>query len=109
MVTERFSTARTAQILDTSTSTLNRWYKWYENDDFVKPAELILPKYTTDNRGTKFFTMDDIAVLEQFKNDLQGKYRGIMAEFNAYWQWGQYGTQRLSRKREKEHNEQNGN
>lgn len=95
---ELFSIARVAQILDVSTATIKRWYKWYENPDYEKPLELKLPEYTTDNRKTKFFRMADIAKLEQFKNDLQGKYRGIMAEFNAYYQWGQYGTERLERR-----------
>lgn len=99
---ERFSTARTAQILDVSTATLKRWYKWYENKDYNKPVELKLPSYTTDNRGTRFFTMKDIAILEQFKQDLQGKYKGVMAEFNADYQWGQRGTEILSRKEKKD-------
>lgn len=95
---ERFSTARTAQILDISTATLKRWYKWYEDTNYEKPEELRLPLYTTDNRGTRFFTMADIAILEQFKQDLQGKYYGVMAEFNADYQWGQRGTAILNRK-----------
>ena len=97
-----FSTSRTAQILDVSDRTLVRWYKWYENDAYEKPVELKLPEYTTDNRGTKFFTMEAIQQLQEFKDKLQGEYRGVMAEFNAYWQWGQRGTQILEKKRNKE-------
>jgi len=98
---KRFSTSRTAQILDVSTNTLKRWYMWYENDSYEKPADLKLPQYTTDKRRTKFFTMADIQVLEQFKVDLKGKYRGIMSDFNADYQWGQYGTVRTERKKRK--------
>lgn len=101
---EKFSTARTAQILDISTETLKRWYKWFENDSYVKPDGLKLPKYTTDNRGTKFFTMEDIQQLEDFKQKLQTEYRGCMAEFNAHWQWGQRGTKILEKKKRKEEN-----
>lgn len=102
MIETKFSIARVAQILDVSTVTIKRWYRWYENPDFVKPKELALPTYTTDNRGTRFFTMEDVAVLEQFKKDLQGKYRGCMAEFNAYYQWGNRGTQILENRKRKE-------
>ena len=97
-----FSTSRTAQILDVSDRTLIRWYKWYENEDFIKPEGLKLPEYTVDNRGTKFFTLEAIQQLAKFKEDLQGCYRGCMAEFNAYWQWGRRGTAILENKRRKE-------
>lgn len=99
MENKLFSTSRTAQILEVSDNTLKRWYKWYENEDYVKPEGLRLPEYTVDSRGTKFFTMQAVQELIQFKNDLQGKYRGCMAEFNAYWQWGQRGTNILNRKK----------
>lgn len=102
-----FSMNKAAQIIDVSTNTLKRWYKWYENEDFKKPDDLILPEYRIGDRGQKFFTMEDIPVLQQFKEDLQGKYRGCMAEFNAYWQWGQRGTVILENKRKKEEKEQN--
>lgn len=97
-----FSIARAAQIADVSTNTIKRWYKWYENDDYVKPVGLTLPEYTVNSQGTKFFTMEAVQELIQFKKDLQGKYRGCMAEFNAYWQWGQRGTVILDKKRKED-------
>lgn len=93
---ERYSTSRVAQILDVSVATLNRWYKWYESDDYEKPVGLKLPQYIKDSRGTKFFTMQDIQALAAFKDSLQGEYRGAMAEFNATYQWGQRGTKILN-------------
>lgn len=95
-MSEIFSTARAAQILDISTATLNRWYKWYENEDFHKPIGLKLPQYTVDNRGTKFFTIEAIQELHQFQLDLNTRYRGCMAEFNAVYQWGRKGTKILN-------------
>lgn len=95
-MSEIFSTARAAQILDISTETLIRWYKWYENEDFHKPAGLKLPSYTTNSKGTKFFTMEAIQDLSQFQTDLKTKYRGCMAEFNAVYQWGRRGTKILN-------------
>ena len=100
-----FSTSRTAQILDVSDRTLTRWYVWYENDGFKKPDGLKLPEYVRDSRGTRFFTMEAIQELLQFKEDLQGKYRGCMADFNAHWQWGKRGKEILKRKEER-YNEQ---
>ena len=98
---ERFSTARTAQILDISTKTLKTWYRWWEDESFTKPEGLKLPKYTTDNRGTKFFTMEAVQELAQFKKDLQTKYRGCMATFNAIYNWGQRGSRILEKKAKK--------
>lgn len=95
---ELFSTARTAQILDISTITLKRWYKWYEDDSYEKPCELKLPEYTRDNRGTRFFTMQAVQELQQFKIDLHTKYRGCMAKFNAVHQWGARGKVILENK-----------
>lgn len=95
---EKFSTARAAQILDVSTKTIIRWYKWYEDDDYSKPTGLRLPEYTTDNRGTKFFTMQAIQQLEDFKSKLKTDYRGCMSTFNATYQWGQRGTKIMENK-----------
>ena len=93
---ERFTTARAAQILDVSTQTLKRWYKWYNSTDFEKPAELKLPEPKMDGKNTMLFTMEQIQELHQFQIDLRSKYRGIMAEFNAVYQWGQRGTEILN-------------
>ena len=46
-----------------------------------------------DTRGTMFFTFKQVQELHQFQTDLRSKYRGCMAEFNAFYQWGQKGTQ----------------
>lgn len=100
-MSEKFSTSRTAQILDVSTTTLKRWYKWYEDNTYTKPKGLKLPSYTVDTRGTKFFTMSAIQQLEDFKTKLKTEYRGCMAEFNASYQWGQRGTKILKNKENK--------
>ena len=49
-MSELFTTSRTAQILDISTQTLKRWYKWYTDTDFIKPAGLKLPIPEVDAR-----------------------------------------------------------
>ena len=37
---EKFSVSKVAQILDLSTTTIKRWYKWYENPDYEKPPRI---------------------------------------------------------------------
>jgi hypothetical protein len=93
----RLSISKMAQLLDVSTTTVKRWYSWYENDNYEKPADLVLPKYIKDSRGTKFFLPEDIEVFERFKDMINNQYRGVMAEFNAYYQWGRYGKTRLNK------------
>lgn len=93
---EKFTTARVAQILDISTNTLKRWYKWYNSEDYEKPQDLKLPQPEITSTGTMLFTMSQVQALHQFQIDLRSKYRGIMAEFNATYQWGQRGTKILN-------------
>ena len=95
-MSELFTTSRTAQILDISTQTLKRWYKWYHSDDYQKPIGLKLPEPEISGNGTMLFTMEQIQELHQFQIDLRSKYRGVMAEFNATYQWGQRGTKILT-------------
>ena len=102
MSTQLFSISKVAQIIDVSTNTIKRWYKWYESPEYTKPKEIKLPSYTVDNRGTKLFKFSAIAQLEKFKQDLQSEYKGCMSEFNAHWQWGQRGTKILENKKKKQ-------
>ena len=104
---EKFTTARAAQILDISTNTLKRWYKWYNSEAYEKPQDLKLPQPEITSSGTMLFTMSQVQELRKFKQDLKTVYRGCMAEFNAYWQWGTRGTDIL-RRRENKSNEQKG-
>ena len=67
-----------------------------------KPDEFKLPKYTTDNRGTKFFTMSAVQELVKIKELMSTKYRGCMADFNAAYQWGKRGMKILESKMKKE-------
>lgn len=106
-MSETYSTARAAQILDISTNTLKRWYKWYESDDYKKPEGLVLPTPVKDNRGTMFFTMAQIQELHKFQLDINIVYRGCMSEFNAVYQWGRKGTDILNRKENKANEQKN--
>lgn len=93
---EKFTTARAAQILDISTNTLKRWYKWYNSEYYEKPQDLKLPQPEITSNGTMLFTMSQVQELSKFRKDLNTVYRGCMAEFNATYQWGQRGTKILN-------------
>lgn len=102
------SIGRVALMIDVSHSTIIRWYKWYEDDSYPKPEELVLPEYIyVDRKMTKFFNKDDIPKLEEFKNLIRNKYSGAMAEFNAKTAWGNRGSVILERKRVKEDESKN--
>lgn len=104
-MSELFTTARTAQILDISTQTLKRWYKWYNDPNFEKPKGLKLPVPQSNSRKTMLFTIEQVQELHQFQIDLRSKYRGIMADFNAVYQWGQRGTKIMQKKEKEKDNE----
>ena len=90
----KFTMQKVSQILGTSYMTIRRWYKWYESSEYEKPEGLKLPEPTVDSRNIKYFSWSDIMILKQFKEDLKGKYRGCMSEFNAHYQWGKRGKKR---------------
>jgi len=90
---------RAAMILDVSAQTIRRWYKWWESPDIKKPEDLYLPPYYhKDRRKTKFFAKSDIPALREFKHKLQTTHKGVMAEFNAVYQWGKRGEKILNNK-----------
>lgn len=93
------SIGKAALILDLSSHTITRWYKWWESEEFEKPADLYLPPYVyKDRRKTKFFKKEDIAKLEEFHTKITTTHLGCMAEFNAVYQWGKRGKRALSNK-----------
>jgi hypothetical protein len=96
---EYVSINRAGMMLDVSSQTIRRWYKWWECPEIKKPEDLSLPQYYyKDRRKTKFFKKSDIPALKEFKNKLQTTHRGIMSEFNAAYQWGKRGEEALKNK-----------
>lgn len=93
------SIRKAALILDLSDHTIARWYKWWESDEFEKPADLYLPPYVhKDRRRTKFFKKSDVEKLREFHEKLTTTHIGCMSEFNAAYQWGKRGKRALSNK-----------
>lgn len=96
---EYVSAGKVSLMLDISLATLYRWYKWWENDNFPKPEGLYLPPYYhKDRRATKFFKKEDIPALEKFAEEVRGRFKGCMAEFNAALLWGKRGDKILENK-----------
>ena len=93
------SIRKAGDLIDVSSTTIARWYRWWENDNFPKPECLYLPPYYyKDNRRTKFFKVEDIPLLKKFSKDIRGPFNGVMAEFNAALQWGKRGARILENK-----------
>lgn len=90
------SIGKASVMVDVSVTTITRWYKWWESTEIEKPADLILPPYYyKDRRKTKFFKRSDIVHLEDFRDKVQTVHRGVMANFNASYQWGKRGEKIL--------------
>lgn len=85
-----------AVIINTSNQSIKNWYKWFNDDNYEKPEDLLLPEHTYGPRGTWMFAKKDIDVLKDFKAKLNGEYRGVMSSFNAHF-WGDYGRKKLNK------------
>ena len=81
--TEQISITRVALMLNVAPLTIKRWYKWAMKTGKTI-EEVGLPKYTTDRRGTWFFTLEQINELQNFRQNLKW---GTMAEFNSRYYW----------------------
>ena len=93
---EYLSIGKAANAIGVSATTITRWYKWWESDGFEHPEDLYLPPYYyKDKRKIKHFKKEDIIFLKEFHNKLQTTHKGVMADFNAAYQWGRRGERIL--------------
>ena len=96
MKEDYISINKVALYLDISVATIRRWYLWWDNPEFDKPEDLFLPHYYfMDRRKTKYFKKSDLKYLEKFREDINGKYKGVMSDFNAVYSWGKPGRKKL--------------
>lgn len=90
------SISQVALRINVNVMSIKRWYLWYENNEFEKPADLKLPKYYhKDRRKTKYFKESDIPQLEKFRDLIKTTHRGAMRDFNAVYCWGNHGKKVL--------------
>lgn len=93
------SITKVCLMLNLSHQTIQRWYRWWDNDEFKKPQDVYLPPYYfKDRRKTKYFKEEDVKYLQKFHEQLQTTHKGLMADFNAAFQWGKRGD-KILRKR----------
>jgi len=93
---EYLTIGKAANAVGVSATTITRWYKWWESDGFEHPEDLYLPPYYyKDKRKIKHFKKEDIVFLKEFHNKLQTTHKGVMADFNAAYQWGKRGERIL--------------
>ncbi len=78
-------------LVETTVPTLNMWYRWKKLHPEHELATL-LPTYTTIGaRGTRYWTMDDVDSLIQFKKAIPKGRNGILGDV----------TQKYVKKKEK--------
>lgn len=80
---QMYSITRTALMLNCNPATIKRWYKWADKTGRTI-CKVGLPAYTTDTRGTWFFTYEQIKQLQEFRANLKW---GEMSEFNSKYYW----------------------
>jgi transposase-like protein len=92
-----YTIGEVAQELNRIPQTLKNWIKWHEEQDEETRTKYPLPEAKIlDAKGTRFYTVEDIAVFEAFKDLV--KY-GTMAEFSIT-RWGKRGQEIQQRKEE---------
>lgn len=85
-----------ARALGISNATLNNWYQWYQDKDFVKPDGMpTLPDPVVATHGKdgsalkvmrRYWKEEDIPALEAFKKWLPRGRNGVMGAFSErYW------------------------
>jgi len=83
---------KAALMLNLSQQTISRWYRWWQNDNFEHPKDMFLPEYFyKDRRKIRHFRVEDLPLLQVFHEQLKSTHSGVMAEFNAAYQWGKKG------------------
>jgi hypothetical protein len=88
-----------SKLAGVSSITITRWYKWWKSPNFYHPEDLYLPPvYVKNRKGTRYFKEDDVDKLKKFSSQLRTTHKGVMAEFNAAYQWGKRGEKALRNK-----------
>ena len=80
MKSEKLNVTQVAVLVGVSVPTLNMWYKWKKLHPRHELAKL-LPKYTmSGSKNTRYWKMDDINSLIEFKNTIPRGRNGILSE-----------------------------
>lgn len=80
MMKNKLTATKVSQRLDISVPTLNLWYKWYLNDEYVKPDDTPeLPMYEqAGERQPRYWREADIVKLKEFMEWVPKGRGGVM-------------------------------
>ncbi len=94
---------KVALHLDVAVTTLNNWYKWYQDPQFEKPEDMPeLPKYEQAyERAPRYWNKEDLPKLEKFQKWLPKGRNGIMGDYSIRY-WGKRGEKILENRKKKE-------
>lgn len=83
------SSTQVSQFLNTRVDTIFTWYKWYNDPEVEKPANTPpLPPYLQAHpRAPRYWKIEDLAALQDFKNWVPKGRAGLMGKYNAK-NWG---------------------
>ena len=88
---QKLTIMRISQALNVSPQTINNWYKWYRNPAYSKPENLPkLPAYEQRGHGVRYWSANDIEMLEKFKEFIKHGRGGFMSEYSRT-KWGKRG------------------
>lgn len=89
-----YSVGEVAQMVGRSSLTIRLWFraKEYadENKILTDMPPLPIPRRDLDHKGTRFFTMEQVEQLINFRNNLP---RGALSFYNKEKSWGERGKQ----------------
>ena len=80
MADKLLNVSEVSMLVGSSIQTISSWYRWKELHPEHELAKLI-PNYTRNgNRRTRYWTMDDVWRLVEFKNNIPQGRNGVMGE-----------------------------
>lgn len=97
---ELLSATQVAGILNVGINRISNWYKWYNDDKYIKPKNLPkLPEYYQKSAYTKrYWKKEDVKALQEFQKCIGRGRAGIMGEYNAR-AWQKRGERALKNKK----------
>lgn len=96
---KKLTATKVTQHLDISVATLNNWYKWYNNQDYIKPKDTPeLPMFEQNGkRAIRYWKEEDLPKLIKFRDWLPKGRGGVMGDYSARF-WGDRGERALKNK-----------
>lgn len=95
---EKLSIAQIAQAIGMSEQIVRNWVLWYEQS-YPDVGNLYLPNCTWVEHGSKLYRAYDKKDIRAFKKFKENRIKrwGVMRDYNAKRNWGQYGRALLEK------------